>query len=361
MPEIYKPENLISTDEEVLKLAEQIEDLKKIQLKETAKFVYDDKSKKKKKLQESSRMELPEVKELRQVEFVKDDKGKFHFETTDSRGHKRALTKGDIISDMEWGIYYDLNHEVVAQEYRLKYEKFRQKYVQHYYQSKIDRLSSMKLALVMTNETDDSYKAQAYQQIYERLKEEKEGEEMQAGFLFEKMIEGLLRKVAEDLGNREESSFSIKKASVYDDVELKTDLIINLPEKKRGVGVEEKKVIAGKKGFQVTLIDKHNEKWRHKQEQVAKAKAKIKELKAQGQDVPDDLVLFEVEVGNRDILNVFDKWQQSKRQSGGPENFFSLDQIMEFLGEIFKQSELDFETNKVFKEDLWEYFRDKKG
>src|SRR4030042_2664224 len=350
MPEILKPENLISSAETVANLDVQIGELKKIQDEETAKFSYDDKSKKKKKFQESAKLELPETRDLRQVEFVKDDKGKFHFEYKDKDGHGKILTKGDIISDMEWGIYYDLNHEVIAQEYRIKYEKFRQKYTEQFYQRKIDRLSSMKLALVMTDKTDDSYKAQAYQEIYERLNEAKEGEEMQAGFLFEKMIEGLLLKISEDLVNREESQFSVRKASVFDDVELKADLIINLPEKNRGVGVEEKKVIAGKKGFQVTLISKDNEKWRHKQEQVAKAKAKLKELKDSGEDVQiDDLVLFEVEVGNRDILKVFDQWLNSNRQSGGPENFFSIDQVMEFLGEIFRDSELDLDNNQKFK------------
>jgi hypothetical protein len=359
MNEMPNSENL-TPQEDIANLEAQAEELKKIQTQEAGKFVFDDKSKKHKKSQESVRMELPEVREMRQVEFIKDEKGKFHFVFKDKDGHDRILTKGDIISDMEWGIYYDLNHEVVAQEYRVKYEKFRQKYVQQFYQKKIDRLGYMREALIMIDMTDDSYKANAYREIYERFKVEKEGDEMQAGFLFEKMLEGLLKKISEDLGNREESKFSVAKASVFDDVELKTDLIIDFPEKKRGVGVEEKKVIASKKGFQVTLIDKNNEKWRHKQEQVAKAKAKIKELRAQGKDVPDDLVLFEVEVGNRDILNVFDKWQKSDRQSGGPENFFSLDQIMEFLGEIFKKTELDLEANLTFKKDLWEYFKDKK-
>jgi hypothetical protein len=361
MSEIYKPENL-TPQEDIANLEAQAEELQKIQTQEAGKFVFDDKSKKHKKSQESVRMELPEVREMRQVEFIKDEKGKFHFVFKDKDGHDRILTKGDIISDMEWGIYYDLNHEVVAQEYRVKYEKFRQKYAKQFYQKKIDRLGYMREALIMMDKTDDSYKATAYREIYERFKEEKEGDEMQAGFLFEKMLEGLLKKISEDLGNREESKFSVAKASVHDDVELKADLIISLPEKNRGVGFEEKKAIASKKGFQVTLISQDNEKWRHKQEQVRKAKAKIKELKAHGEDVQiDDLVLFEVEVGNRDILNVFDKWQKSDRQSGGPENFFSLDQIMEFLEEIFKKTELDLEANLTFKKDLWEYFREKKG
>lgn len=154
----------------------------------------------------------------------------------------------------------------------------------------------------------------------------------------------------------------MKKADVFDDVELKADLILTLPEKNRGVGVEEKKKIEGKKGFQVTLIGKDNQKWQHKLDQVRKAKAKIEALKASGQEVAiDDLVLFEVEIGNREVLNIFDKWDKNKRPCGGPENLFSQEMIMEFLTEIFKDSELDLEKNQNFKADLWEYFKEKKG
>jgi hypothetical protein len=359
MHENFSPEKQINSAEEIASLTEQIEELKNIQQTETARFVYDDKSKKKKKKTEAAHLELPG--QLREVKFVKDDKGKFHFEYKDENNNDRLLTKGDILSDMQWGIHYDLNHEVVAEEYRIKYEKFRQQYVNKYYQAKIDRLASMKLALQLADEVSDSFKSETYRQIYQRLKEGEAGQSEQAGFLFEKMLEGLLLKVAEDLGQREQSKFSVKKADVFDDVELKADLILNLPEKNRGVGVEEKKAVAGKKGFQVTLIGKDNQKWQHKLDQVRKAKEKIKALKASGQEVAiDDLVLFEVEIGNREILNVFDKWVDSGRPGGGPENLFSQELIMEFLAEIFKDSELDLETNLNFKNDLWEYFRNKK-
>jgi hypothetical protein len=359
MTENFKQENLQS-QEKIVDLSEKIEELEKIKQEETARFVYDDKSKKKKKKSEAARLELPEVKELRRVEFVKDEKGKFHFEYQDQNGHSRILTKGDLISDMGWGIYYDLNHEVIAEDYRIKYEKFRQQYAELFYQTKIDRLASMKLALKMAAESTDTFKSDTYRDIYERLKESKEGQSEQAGFLFEKMLEGLLLKVAEDLGKRDDYKFSVQKASVFDDVELKADLIINLPERNRGVGVEEKKKVAAKKGIQVTLVGRDNEKWQHKLEQVRKAKEKIPELKAKAKTQLDDLVLFEVEVGNREILNVFDQWDEHNRPSGGPENFFSLDMTMEFLTEVFRDSELDLDTNQKFKSDLWEYFKAKK-
>lgn len=202
MPEIFQPENQISPQEEIPKLAEQIEELKNVQQRETVKFGYDDKSKRSKK-KEVTTMELPDAKDIRQIEYKSDDKGKFHFEYKDENNYPRILTKGDILSDMAWGVYYDLNQKVEGQNQRVKFEKFRQQYVQQFYQLKIDRLQSMRMALQLSEEVRDTFKSETYRQIYQRLQESETDQSEQAGFLFEKMLEGLLVKVAEDLGHRD--------------------------------------------------------------------------------------------------------------------------------------------------------------
>ncbi|MBN1326104.1 hypothetical protein JW977_03970 [Candidatus Falkowbacteria bacterium] len=305
------------------------------------------------------KVELPGVKDLRKVDYVKDDKGKFHFEYVDANNQKRYLMPGDLFSDMEWGVYYDLNHDVIAAEYRKKYDKFRKKYLETFYQRKIEHLATEQL-LIQRLEIDkigdrDYYLGQAYTAIHERLKKEDEGGDEQAGFLFEKMIKGILTKIATDLG--EKHNFSVQNTSIIDDVELKADLVVNLPQKNRGVGVEESKKA---KGIQLTLVDKNDAKFRRKVEQVQKIKEQIKKKVGLGGKIEiDDLVLLEVEVGNKDIMSKYNQWVAGKKNSGGPENLFSVNQILEFLGGIFQDSDLDLQKNPQFKEDVWKYFKDK--
>ncbi len=356
MPNIEFPPKEPSADQKIAALQIEVENLSVEKNKATKAF--DAVPAKNEKIA-PIKMELPDVKEKKSVEFVKDDKGKFHFEYIDANKQKRYLTQGDLLSDMEWGVYYDLNHEVIAAEYRKKYDKFRKKYLEAFYQQKIERLLTEQL-LIQRLEIDkiadqDYYLGQAYSAVYERLKKENETEGMPAGFLFEKMIGGILKKIASDLG--EKWKFSMQKTSVIEDVELKTDLVINLPEKNRGVGVEESKKV---KGIQLTLIEKGNEKFQRKVEQVQKIKEKIKKSKGLGEKMEiDDLVLLEVEVGNRDVLSKYETWLRNGKSAGGPESNFSVNQIMEFLGGIFKESDLDFENNKEFKEEVWQYFKNK--
>ncbi|MDD5341544.1 MAG: hypothetical protein PHC97_03880 [Patescibacteria group bacterium] len=356
MPNIEFPPKGPSADQKIADLQKAVEEIEVAQKQAGTKF--ETVPGKKEKIA-PIKMELPDVKEKKSVEFVKDDKGKFHFEYVDANKQKRYLTQGDLLSDMEWGVYYDLNHEVIAAEYRKKYDKFRKRYQEAFYQQKIEKLMTEQL-LIQRLEVDniadkDYYLGQAYAEVYKRLKNESEAEGMSAGFLFEKMIGGILNKIAVDLG--EKWKFSMQKTSVVEDVELKTDLVVNLPERNRGVGVEESKKA---KGIQLTLIEKGNEKFRRKVDQVQKIKERIKKSKGLGEPMEiDDLVLLEVEVGNQDILSKYSAWLRNNKSAGGPESYFTVNQIMEFLGGIFKESDLDFETNKDFKEEVWQYFKNK--
>lgn len=361
MPENFNPEVSISPEQKIAALSQQIAELETAKQEAASNFAYTDKSRKKKK-EDAPVLELPDIKELKPVDFIKDENGRFHFEYEDN-GYKKELTMGDLVSDMEWGIYYDLNHVVVAHEYRIKYERFRKVYVERFYQQKIDKLVTEQL-LIRRLEIDhvdleNQDIANVYKEVYASLKEGDIQKEQQDGFKFEKMLTGLLLKIEQDLGSK--WNFSIVKANVIDDVEMKTDLIVKLPQKNRGVGVDPKAPVMNAQGFQVTLIDMSDEKWKIKQGQVERVKRRIKELKAAGDPVKiDDLVLFEGDVDTRAIKQAFKDWENVGRRSGGPENFLPFNEISKILKEIFKNSDLDLDSNKTFKESLWEYFKAKK-
>jgi hypothetical protein len=337
----------------LLELAEQIEELKSAQ-KEAIENLSTESVKKQKK-QPLQKIELPGQPAAREIEFVKDDKGKFHFEYFDKCGNKIIAMPGDLIADLQWGIYYDLNHEIKSSDHRGKYNKFRKQYLAAVYQVQIDKLETERLLIQRLKidrvDLTDYYLGQIYQELYNELRQGRSEKEEQAGFIFEKMISGLLIKIAVDLG--EHWNFSVARASVIDDVELKTDLLVKFLASKRGdrgVGAGENDTV---KGFQLTLVDKNDKKWQRKKEQVQKIKQGI----SRG-DITniDDLVLLETEVGNQEVLSRYKEWQDRGQFAGGPENLFSLNQIMEFMAKIFEQTDLDLTQNKSFSYALNEYF-----
>lgn len=355
-----------SPEERILELESQIKDLQAERDAALEQIKIETKKKKKHKPAEDEvNLELPDNPELRSVDFIKDDKNKFHFIAQDEQGHEIKVLPGDLVSDINWGVFYNLNHEIKSQAHRVQYNKFRRKYLTAVYQSKIDKLETELLLIrrleIDRVDLDDYYIGQVYKQLYEELKQASPASKEQAGFIFEKMVNGLLTKLSVDLGDK--WGFAVENASVIDDVELKTDLIVQFTESEqgnRGVGARENEQIKGK-GFQLTLIDKNDSKFQRKKEQVQQAKKKIAELKRLGREVDfDDLALLETEVGNRDVMSRYEKWQQRGKVAGGPENLFSKSQIMEFLAKIFENTDLDFQQNKAFFAEVEEYFFEKK-
>jgi len=276
---------------------EELEDAKQLALDS---IVIETRKKKKYQKEEVQelQLDLPEHAQMRSVEFVKGDKNDFAFACKDKNGNEIMATPGDLIADMQWGVYYDLNHEIKSQAHRREYNKFRKQYAEAVYQLQIDEVETEKSLIQLLEiehvEVRDYYLAEAYKSVYETLQQHQAGKEnMQSGFLLEKMINGLLTKISIDLGSK--YGFEVEQATVIDDVELKIDLILKFADKNRGVGVEETKKI---KGIQLTLIKKDDAKFKRKQDQVDKVKAIMKHTK-----LPvDDLVLIQVGVNNGAML-----------------------------------------------------------
>lgn len=360
MTEIYKQENLNQDnfeipDGETERLQAELKKLIAIQEAEASKFV---KSGKKSKPKEMARMALSEVRELRTVEVVSDGEGKFHFIWRDKDNYPKKLTRGDILSGMEWGIYYDLNHlDLPGRNLREGYDDFRKKYVNHFYQRKIDRLTNMELAVNFSQSEQDSQIANAYKETYFRLKDEKEGEGGPAGIMLETMLKCLLLKVAEDFGHRHDFNYFLERGNVFADVNYKSDIIIKFTQNKRGVNVNESSKV---KGFQVTLIPRNHPKLLQKLKQIEKANERLKGEKASGKNtIVDEVVDFKVEVGEIRVTDAFKNWVKNGRSSFGPELFLGATLIMECLTDIFQKSDLDLNLNKQMRDILESYFKDK--
>ena len=350
---MYKPENLRSAEEKIRQLDDQIfklESAKQIALRRVTDLMEEHGAKKKKERQAEAPvqiLEFPKGATVRQLNFVKDNK-KFHFDYHGFAGEEMPVTTTDILADLRQGIFYELNHEIVSQEHNKKYNLFRRKYIEVYYNWQISQLRIQK-QLIQRLEIDnvarqDMQLARAYEAIRDEAKEKK------AGFVFEQMITGILQKVAWDLG--EAWGLEFEDADVIDDVELKTDCLIKIKKRNRGVGVEESQQI---QGIQLTLKKAGDPDFERKKAQVAK----INKNHGGGKRRIDDLVLIEVGVGNKEIMETWRAWEVHDKAPGGPEKFFRVSRIInDFLNKIFEDTELDLNKNEEFRKDLWKYFEE---
>jgi len=361
------PENLnqkfeqSAVQEKIAELAKQIKELEE-QKKEAVESVAIEPMKKEKKVkkQAMAKIDLPNEVELRQLRFSKEDNGHFKLFFSTPDGAEVEVSESDLLSDMQWDNFYDLNHEIKSQAHRSRYNTFRKKYLAAAYEAKIEKLKN-ELMVIKRLEIDqvgmqNYIIGEIYKEQLAKIRQKKE-RSPNAGFILEKMITGILTKLSYDLG--EKYVIEVQHASVYDDVELKIDLIIKVADKNRAIHVEENDKV---KGIQLTLVLLNSEKFKEKQRQVDKAKAEIKELKeAKVKTRIDDLVLIQVNVENKEISDAFKEWQRQGEIPGGPERFLSANVIVEkLLTGIFQETELDFNQNKQFKNQLWQYFEGKR-
>jgi len=274
----------------------------------------------------------------RQINF---DKYSQTFDYPTEKGFTQKVSQGDLLTDINWGLYYELAKEVPAE--------FKKQYIEAVYQMEIDKLYDQQLIIQRTKlerEQIDDYLAETYRKVGEAI--EKGGEES-AGLLFEKMIKNILSKVAIDL---KKYGLKIELATVIEDVEEKIDFIIK-HKKNRGVGIEEVEQSEGMEetlGIQFTLKSAKSEDFRHKQRQVARALKNPHEV--------DDLILVSVPVEHDVIFGNYKKWQRHDKLPGGPENCFEAKVIVNFIKEILKNTELA--GNDDFLKDVQKYFEGKR-
>jgi hypothetical protein len=192
-----------------------------------------------------------------------------------------------------------------------------------------------------------------YQKIEQRIITE------QAGLLFEKMINNLLKKITLDLPGW---GLKIDRATIVEDVEESIDFLIEDERDYRGVNIEDTENVSKGKplGIQFTIIsEKTSPRFLKKERQVAEKKKELKKVK--------DLILISVPIQNREVFEKYDQWRAQGAMPGGPENLFNSDQIAYFIAQILQETEFtekDKKGNFVLKEkynkELVNYLESKK-
>jgi hypothetical protein len=232
------------------------------------------------------------------------------------------VSEGMILMDGLWDVNYTFDKKTVPRRLRKRY-----------YIEKAKRMLEDELNQQIYIDQEKSFGAEvAVRKGYYGLISDREQARME-GHMAEKMVFSFLKKLTYD----HDLPFEIESANVYEDIALKTDFIIKVKMRKRGVNVEETEdshII----GVQFTI----GKKLRGKKGQVDKAKKLAERV---GSTLEDIII---VRIPLRELRPLFLAWSAHKNP-GGPDELWS-NEVKEkiFKGVLFDLLEQDQIS------DLWQ-------
>lgn len=258
--------------------------------------------------------ELPLVKQTESGSYV----------VTTPLGSK-TITKGELLTDHEWGLEYTFDSSVNIHD------------VRSYYFARLksdlrEKLDRQIITSEVANQHGDTFKQHAYREIGKTIENGNE----QQGVIAEKMVRNFLKKISID----HNADFEIVEANAYQDVEQKVDFIIHRKsnDKLRGAQVTESDH-ATDIGIQFTI---NTAKTDFKEKQIAKAKRRAEQF--------DDIVLVTLPANDASVLHK--KWSFQKT-AGGPEKLWNK-QVQEaiFRGvmtKVYSDEEIDRWCEEYFR------------
>lgn len=229
-------------------------------------------------------------------------------------GAELPITKGELLTDLDWGQYYYLDPHTVDRNMRKRYliEDAKQE------------LAKLLDDQIVIDETSSAHTHEWKQAAYAK-RQESSGEE--TGFLAEKMVKGFLKKLSIDSC----ADFEIEEANAFQDVEQKIDFIIRKKQHHRGVGVEESD--RENVGIQFTTNTSAEARER-KQRQLERS------LRGLGdEEAVDDIVL--VSMPATQVREAYEGWLENP-QPGGPDKLWTD----ETKHEVFAQVMQDIMTSE---------------
>ena len=250
-------------------------------------------------------------------------------------GKEDVATLGEVICDMDWGVYYSLDKKTVPRSIAKKYiiERARHK-LEYLYDSQI-------IISETTRRGTNDYVKSAYQN-YER---ERANLLNRTGFLVENITKSLLKRMQYD----SDADFQILNGNLYQDVIQKVDFIIRLKVHNRGVKVESDeepdKGQAKGIGIQFTI---NREALDKKREQIARTKEYL-----QKGDVIDDVVLVLFPIHSAQKMKRL--WESQGRPAGGPGQFMVRSQVRNFLTNILSDLVTPEQLEKIWNQNK-EYY-----
>ncbi|MFA6604283.1 MAG: hypothetical protein WCT10_05650 [Patescibacteria group bacterium] len=251
---------------------------------------------------------------------IRQENGQLFWKRAD--GKDVPVTVGEIVTDLAWGIDYDLDRETVPRLTRKRLLIERTKY----------ELEDLLDLQILTEEIASGNTHPERVRAYEARKTDRETGEPPFGILAEKIMVQFLRKLSID----HKLDFDVTSADIYQDVTQKIDFIIRRNVHNRGVRLEEGGPELAAKGVQFTM-NNNRVVLRRKAEQIEKSKQRLSE-----DDHIDDIML--VVFDSRTLGEAFDKWR-ADRTPGGPDQFLDPKLrkrlFFEMLGGLATNEELE--------------------
>lgn len=212
----------------------------------------------------------------------------------EGKGPDVVATKGEIMTDMDWGLYYHLDAGSVDRNVRKRYliEDAKQE---------LQRLLDKQIT---TDELASDYTSDGLRGAYEGRAE---STGLETGFLAERMTKGFLKKLSYDLPD---ADFDVLEADAFQDVNSKMDFIIQRKKHERGVEVQESERV----GIQFTT-NTSAEAEERKERQLDRVRQNLD--RAEG---IKDVVL--VQIPASEVRESYNAWKQNP-QPGGPEKLWS--------------------------------------
>jgi hypothetical protein len=210
-------------------------------------------------------------------------------------GIDAELTAGEILTDGEWGLKYQLDPETTP---RL----LRKEFLIRQAKRQLMELADQQIIAQETTRRDiEPLKREAYS----RSAEDKREKKFVSGWVAEKMVKNLLTKLAIDEG----LDIEVLDTDIYQDVDQKIDFIVRRKTRNRGVEVETLPMTE-RLGIQFTT-DPRPETRNRKLRQIERSKRELNKT-----DKIDDIVLVRVQFGY--VSELWERWNKTQAP-GGPD------------------------------------------
>ena len=244
--------------------------------------------------------------------------------SVDNGQHWQSVTVGELVTDAEWGVDYNINAAKIPRSVCKKY----------LYEKAKMQIQSLLNEQILHDELADRFIDSGKERAYSALLAERR-KIPQFGHVVEVMIKNYLTK----LGYDHNMDLTVELGDVHQDVEHKIDFIIRRTGHTRGVEVNQNSEIESL-AVQLT-INTQDEVLAHKRDQVARSK---RNLQQRGQ--VDDIAL--VSVGSSvsaEMLQQYNVWLRDGKQPGGPDRELSLATkealFRQLLQRMYSDEELD--------------------
>lgn len=228
-------------------------------------------------------------------------------------GEELPITKGEVMTDMQWGLRYRLDDSVER--------SVRKRYLVERAKVRLNELLDKQIT------ADEVGSARTHENLRHAFEARDLSTGQESGFLAEKMVKGFLTKLTYD----HDVDFRVHETDAFDDVVRKMDFALILRKHERGVDVEESDsvdhVSSEVRGVQFTINDSPEAQER-KRAQLQRVNENLRD-----DEGIRDVVL--VTMPTPSIQHIYRQWEENP-QPGGPDSLWSDETKHAVFSEVMK-------------------------